>query len=104
MFANFGLAGSFGQKFLYEMDVVFGALFNMKKHYSKIEALILTPGVVALWNFNALNDKSSFYVSIGHARHRPKFEDFFPPKLTCVSTENDFFQPETALLIGNDGF
>ena len=47
--ANFGVLGSFGSKFLYEMDVVMGHGLMGVPHYSKVEAMILGVGSLGLF-------------------------------------------------------
>jgi len=44
MFGN--LIKDEGQRFIFEMDQVMGALMSFPKHYSKVEACILLPGVI----------------------------------------------------------
>lgn len=41
LFGDSGALGSFGAKFIFEMDEVMGALIGIPKYYSKMEAVIL---------------------------------------------------------------
>ena len=47
--ADFGVLGSFGSKFLYEMDEVMGRGLMGVPHYSKVEGLILVIGSLGLF-------------------------------------------------------
>merc|ERR1712174_33988 len=54
--------GSVGQKFIYEMDVVFGSLLNIK-NYSKIEGILLLFAAIGeLFIFS--NDEYYIFISV----------------------------------------